>query len=112
MGKLPLNYIDKNIIYNTLINNKNYVIGDCQLFNKHFPDIHYHSDCTEIYIIIDGEGEIYKDNKWVFTKKNDIHILLPNTYHCLKTEKYISIIYIFNKGPFQNIGYNYKKSKL
>tara|TARA_Y100000389_G_C17468676_1_gene528167 strand:+ start:7041 stop:7382 length:342 start_codon:yes stop_codon:yes gene_type:complete len=110
---LPLWSKEYNCSYKTLINRKNLIIGECSLYNKIYPDLHYHSNSHEIYIILEGSGYVYNGNKWEYTEKGDIYEFKPYTYHALKTTGYIKILYIFNNGPFEKIDYNFKnKSKL
>ena len=92
-----------------VINRVDLVIGECKIENNIFPDIHYHPDHMEVYIIKDGIGEIYIKDKWIPTKSGDIHIIPPYTLHGLKTNSKIHMYYIFNSGPFETIKYIYKK---
>lgn len=112
MYTLPLSMKSDYYKYNTILNRNDMVIGECELNRCIFPDIHYHTYSREIYLILEGNGFVYKGDKWIYTSVGDIHYFNPYCYHGLKTDNHIKILYIFTRGPYKNIDYNYKKSKL
>jgi len=109
MTILPNDGNKDGLIYKTLYN-KEVVIGNCTVFpNAHF-ELHYH-DMTEIYMIIEGVGEVFNNNKWNPVKKGDIIIFPAKTIHCCRTDRPegIKLIYMFSKGPFESIKYYFAK---
>ena len=71
----------------------------------------HHHDHNEIYIITRGIGYVYKIDKWIAVKKDDIFLFKSGELHCAKTDDELEFIYVFDKGPFNTIKY-YMKSKL
>ena len=58
-----------------------------------------------MYVILDGEGEIYNHTEWVKIKKGESINFKPYTNHCCKTNSRIVLAYMFFKGPFNKIKY-------
>jgi len=84
MTTLPNSLKSDNLVYYTLVDNINYVLGYCIIQANSKFKIHYH-DTDEMYVILDGEDEFYvildgqdefyNHTEWVKIKKENQLIL-------------------------------------
>jgi len=108
MSFLPKSLNIPELHYETIYETNNTVVGKCTIFKGNKFTIHYHN-ISEIYIILDGNGEVFNKGKWEKTKKGDIFNFPPYTQHCARTSTMLKILYIFNNGPFNQVKYFYPK---
>lgn len=104
MTTLPNSLISEGLVYYTVYENTNCVLGYCIINPNNQFRIHYH-DTTEVYVVLDGTGEVYENNKWRKVSKGHIFVFGPNIEHCCRTYNEIILAYMFFKGPFNNIKY-------
>lgn len=110
MSILPNFLVTDNISYQTLFENENSVLGKCVLKKDNsFLKIHYH-DYDEIYMITNGSGFIYKNDRWFKAEKGNVFLFKAKELHCAKTNDSLEFMYLFPKGPFKTIKYHMKSN--
>ena len=114
MVSLPNNLKNNDIEYTTLIDTPTLVIGTCNVYNNKSMLKAHHHELNEYYIITSGTGYVYKNDKWIPAKKDDVFEFTAGEKHLCEpdTEEGLSFIYVFQKGPFNGIKYYFGNSKL
>lgn len=74
MTTLPNSLKSYNLVYYTLVDNINYVLGYCIIQANSKFKIHYH-DTDEMYVILDGEDEFIIIRNGLKLKKENQLIL-------------------------------------
>ena len=98
------------IVYSTICDRKDLIIGECTITYEKKDVIHYH-DVPEIYIILEGDGEVLFKGEWVSAKKGDMFNIPEKTRHSARTTGMMKILYIFDKGPFNTIKYYFDNNE-
>ena len=108
MSYLPETYTTENLTYDTLINTKDFVMGKCNILPGSDFKIHAH-EIPETYVIIEGTGEVYNNDRWEAVSKGDVKVFDTGVWHSCRTSNPtgIKLIYFFNTGPFSEIKYIY-----
>ncbi len=60
---------------------------------------HYHKHRDEVYIIVDGEGEVYLGDKVVKVSRGDIVIIPRETIHGIRNTADRELVFMFISAP-------------
>jgi mannose-6-phosphate isomerase-like protein (cupin superfamily) len=55
---------------------------------------HYHKDCTEVYTILEGPGQIELDGTWVPVRPGSVIAIPPLVRHRLRSEEGVKAIIV------------------
>ena len=103
---------EDNISYINITDTRDKVYGIAYVKKGFKAQLHFHKE-PEVYYFIYGSGKLAIEDQLynihspykLTIKSNEIHAMTPIT-------DYVLLFYVFSKGPFDKINYNYLPSFL
>lgn len=97
----------KGILYFTLYNNDNGVIGIAYVSNTFNAYLHRHQE-SETYVFLEGKGRLYLNNTENYITSPSIISIPSNMKHAMTPiTNHVKLMFIFNTGPLEKIQYTY-----